>query len=165
MTTPDIIILILLLISTVSGLFKGFISQAIALISVFAGAWLAFHFSQTICSWASQYLTGMSEEVMNILAFALIFIITVVLLGFIGGLIKKVIKIALLGWLDRILGMVLALAVGIMITGLILVLFDSINNLFGIVDSEVLSNSILYNSVKDLAYQVFPYLKALIFKQ
>ena len=164
MTTPDIIILLVLLISVVIGLFKGFISQAIAVISVFAGAWLSFHFSRTLCDWAAQYLTGVSEQLMNIIAFAIIFIFAVAILGLVGRLIKKIIRIAFLGWLDRLLGMMLALAVGLMVTGLCVVLFDSINNMLQLVKPEILSESTLYGPVKDFAYNIFPYLKALIYK-
>ena len=44
-------------------------------------------------------------------------------------------------------------------------MFDTINLKYGLVSETALSESIMYNSIKDLAYTVFPYLKELLMKQ
>jgi hypothetical protein len=53
-----------------------------------------------------------------------------------------------------------ALAIGVFI-----ILFDTVNVKFGLVKPEILDGSIVYTSLRDLSYLVFPYLKELFFRQ
>lgn len=164
MATIDIIIVILLVPAVFQGLTKGFMSQAIALVSVIAGAWLAFHFSEKICGFIAPYLGEISPTVLHIVGFVLIFTLVVFLLYLVGGLLKKIIKFAMLGWIDKLLGIILALLKISFVIGILIILFNSLNNTYGWVDEAKLSESILYGPFKDAAYKVFPYLKALLFK-
>ena len=93
-------------------------------------------------------------------------ILIVISLGVVllGKLLTKVLEVAMLGWLDKTLGLVFALAVNALIIGLFIILFDTVNLKFGFVKPEVLDGSIVYTSLKDLSYLVFPYLKGLFFK-
>ena len=72
---------------------------------------------------------------------------------------------AMLGWLNKALGLLLGIVVTLLILGVIIVMFDTINLKYGLVSETALSESIMYNSIKDLAYTVFPYLKELLMKQ
>lgn len=164
MATLDIIILICFIPAIIRGLQKGFIEQAVALLSLVLGAWLAFHFSTAISDWLHPYI-DVSETVLNIISFALIVIVTSVLLFLLGRLLTGIMKLVLLGWLDHLLGLVFALLKAALIVGLAVVLFDTLNLKFGFVDQEVLDASALFNPIKDLAYTVFPYLKEFLFKQ
>ena len=51
-----------------------------------------------------------------------------------------------------------------LILGVFIVLFDTLNQKFGFVKPEVLDGTVVYSSLRDLCYLVFPYLKALFFK-
>ena len=68
-------------------------------------------------------------------------------------------------WLNKALGLLLGIVVTLLILGVIIVMFDTINLKYGLVSETALSESIMYNSIKDLAYTVFPYLKELLMKQ
>ena len=57
-----------------------------------------------------------------------------------------------------------ALAVNALVIGVFIILFDTVNLKFGLVKPEVLDGSIVYSSLRDLSYLVFPYLKGLFFK-
>ena len=163
MATPDIIILVCLIPAVIEGLSKGFIVQVIGLISVIIGAWLAFHFSEPLCTWLTTYLNGVSPDVLHVVLFTVILVVSMVVLNLLGRLVRKVVKLALLGWLDRILGLAFSLAKYILIIGLVIILFTSLNGIFEWVDESYLADTKVYAPVKDIAYKVFPYLKALIF--
>lgn len=164
MATLDIIILICFIPAVIRGLQKGFIEQAVALISIVLGAWLAFKFSSMVCDWLKAYI-DVSETVLNIISFALIIIVTAFLLFLVGRLLTGFMKLVLLGWLDRLLGIVFALLKTALIIGLTIVMFDTLNVKFEFVKAETLDASVLYNPIKDMAYTIFPYLKELLFKQ
>ena len=71
MSTPDIIILICFLPAIISGIMKGFIEQAVALVSLILGAWLAFKFSTVVSGWLQPYFE-VSETVLNVISFVVI---------------------------------------------------------------------------------------------
>ncbi|MBQ0150522.1 MAG: CvpA family protein [Bacteroidales bacterium] len=165
MSTLDIIILICFLPAVISGIHKGFIAQVISIVSLFVGIWLAFHFSDLACSWLSQYLTGVSETLLNVAGFAVVFCIVAVLLYLVGKIIHGLVKMVSLGWLDWVLGLVFAILKAGLIIGVVLIFFDTINLKFELVAEEKINSSVLYAPIRDFSYKIFPYLKALLFKQ
>lgn len=165
METLDIIILICFLPALVQGIKNGFVSQVISLAAVFFGAWLAFRFSEVTCDWLAKYLPNVSDAVLHAIGFIVVFLFVVLILNLLGRILERVLKLAMLGWLDKLLGIALALAKGVLIIGLLIIVFSTINDKFTLVSAEKLDASIFYNPIKDIAYKVFPYLKSLIFKQ
>ena len=165
MCTLDIIILICFALTVVSGIWRGFIAQVVSLASVIAGIWLAFHFSEMVCEWLRQYLPNVSETILNIAGFVLILLVVSLLLHLVGKLILGLFKAVDLGWLNWILGIIFSLLKGALIIGLLLILFDTLNLKFELVKPETIDQSVLYAPIRDAAYKVFPYLKALLFKQ
>ena len=162
MNILDIILLICFVPAVVQGFRKGFIAQVIAIISIIAGVWLSFHFATVVSTWLGQYIQG-SEQVMKIVAFALIFIAAIAVLALLGKLIEGAVKLVMLGWLNRLLGVIFSLLKAGLIVGLCIMAFCSLNNTFELVSEETLEASVLFPPLKDLAYTVFPYLKELFF--
>ena len=68
----------------------------------------------------------------------------------------------MLGWLNRLLGVIFALLKTGLIVGLAIMAFDSINNTFKFVQESVMESSILYPPLKSLAYEIFPYIKDML---
>ena len=164
MSTPDIIILICFLPAVISGIMKGFIQQVIALVSLLLGAWLAFKFSNVVGEWLQPYFE-VSETVMHVISFAVIMVAVVLVLFVLGKVLTGVTRLVMLGWLDRLLGLVFALLIAGLLIGIGIVLFDTLNAKFELVDNALLEESVLYSPIRDIAYTVFPYLKELLLKQ
>lgn len=164
MSTLDIIIIICFMPFLIQGLVKGFIVEVISIVSVFVGAWLSFRFSNVVCEYIAPYLE-VSDKVLHVISFILIMVAAILGLYLVGRLIRGLIKIVMLGWLDRLLGIALSLVLGTMVIGLAIMLFNTINTTFGLVSEETLAESVLYTPIKDIAYTVFPYFKELLFKQ
>ena len=164
MATLDIILLCCFIPGIIRGISKGFLEQALALGGIVLSVWAAFHFSTLVCSWLKPYV-DVSETTLNVISFALILVVVSLLVFLVAKLLTKVAEIAMLGWLNKTLGLVFALAVNALVIGVFIVLFDTINTKFGFVKPEVLDGSIVYTSLRDLSYIVFPYLKSFFFKQ
>ena len=62
-------------------------------------------------------------------------------------------------------GVAAAVLVTALVVGIVIILFDTVNLKFGLVKAETLSESVLYGTLKDFGYLVFPYLKQLLLKQ
>ena len=162
MNILDIILLICFIPAVVQGLRKGFISQAISIVSLIVGLWLSARFASAVSVWIGQWITA-SGQVLEIVAFALILILVFLALGAIGKLLEATIRLVMLGWLNRLLGVVFALLKTMLIVGLVIMAFNSLNVTFGFVKEEVLNQSMLYPPLKNLANDVFPYLRDMIF--
>lgn len=163
MNTLDIILIICLSAALIEGLVRGFTEQIIALVSIIAGTWAAFKFSQLVCSMLQPYLQ-ISEKVLYVIVFVLMIVVVILLLRLFGKVIKASIKFVMLGWLDRLLGALFALIKVSLIIGIVIILFNTINSSFHIVSESVMENSVIYAPMKRFAYGVFPYFKELLFK-
>ena len=164
MATLDIILLVCFIPGIIRGISKGFLEQALALAGIVLSVWTAFHFSGLVATWLQPYV-DFSETTLNVIAFALILVAVSLLVLLIAKLLTKVTELAMLGWLDKLLGLVFALAVNALFIGVFIVLFDTLNTKFELVKPEVLDGSIVYTTLRDLCYLVFPYLKSFFFKQ
>ena len=161
MNALDIVLLVLLIPALVRGITKGFLEQAISLVGVIVSVYLAYKFSGVVCEKLKDYLT-VSETILNVVAFALVLIVALLVVVLIAKLVTSVAEMATLGWLNKALGVVFALAMAILVMSILIILFDTINVKFELVKSPVLEESTLYRPLKDLGYFVFPYLKQLL---
>lgn len=161
MNTLDIILAICLLPAVIQGVSKGFISQAVALISLIVGVWASFQFAEVVCSFIMPYLS-IPEPVTHVIAFILIFCVVALALHLLEKIILKVVKIVMLGWLDKLLGIAFAVFKAVLIIGVLVMLFNTINIEGRFVSQETLDSSVLYGPIKDFAYTVFPYFKQLL---
>lgn len=162
MNILDIILLLCFVAALIQGIRKGFIAQAIAIISIVAGVWLSFRFSTLVSIWLTQYIPA-SGQVLKTVAFALILILVIWGLAALGKVIEATVKIAMLGWLNRLLGALFALLKCALIVGLVIMAFSALNSTFHIVSEDLLNTSSVYPPLKRFAYSVFPYLKDLFF--
>ena len=95
MNILDAIILLCLIPAVIQGLRKGFISQVISILSIVVGVWAAARFTKIVTDWISQYITA-SEQIIGIVAFALILIGVFLVLGIVGKLLESILKLTLL---------------------------------------------------------------------
>lgn len=160
MNILDIVLLVCLIPALIQGLRKGFIAQVVAIISLVLGGWLAFKFSAVVTEWLAQWL-DITGQALNIISFILIFAVVVTLLFLLGKILEASVKIILLGWLNKLLGLVFALFKYALVIGLLVILFDSINDKFSLVSRSYLDSSFMYSGLKSISYSVFPYLKSL----
>ena len=158
----DIIILICCIPALVQGFRKGFISQAVSLVSLVLGAWLAFKFSEPVGEWIKT-MADVNGVILQVLSFTLIFLVVYLVLLLIGKIIQSLVKVVMLGWLDKLLGVFFALLKMLLIIGLIIICIDAVNSTLPIIPSKTLDESVLYHPIKSVADVVFPYLKELIF--
>lgn len=163
MCVLDIILSLCLIIALVQGLLKGFTEQIIALVSIIAGTWIAFKFSKLVCNLILPYLNA-SEKFLYVLVFILMVALVICLFHLLGKIIKASIKFVMLGWLDRLLGAIFSTIKAALIIGIVIILFSTLNSTFHVVEQKYLDESVLYTPLKNIAYDIFPYLKQLLFK-
>ena len=102
MHTFDIIILIIISIFVIIGIKRGFIVEVFRLFAMIGGFVIAFIYYKDISHFIP--LSKIPLQVLNGIAFVLLYIATAVGLLCIGWGLKKLIHFSLLGWIDRLLG-------------------------------------------------------------
>lgn len=161
MNVLDIILLLCLIPAVVQGFTKGFIAQLFALAALVAGAWTAYHFSWTATHWLLRHIE-VSAAVLHAVLFAVLFVTAFYLFNYLGEALRKIVKLVLTGWGDRLLGVVFALLKTGLVIGLLIILFHALNTRFHLVPAGILDESVLYGSLKDITYAVFPYFKEML---
>ena len=161
MNILDIILLVCFVPAIFQGIRKGFIAQAVSIISILLGIWASAQFADVVSGWIAQYITA-SEQALRLVAFALILVLVFLVLAALGKMLEGVIRLVMLGWLNKLLGVIFALLKTGLIVGLAIMVFDSLNDNLKIVEDAVLNESILYPPLKKTAFEVFPYLKDML---
>ena len=161
MNSLDIVFLVLFIPGIIRGLTKGFLEQVISLGGIVLSAFLAYRCSGFACDILKDYIT-VSDTVMRVIGFATVLVLALVAVILLAKLVTKVVEMASLGWLNKILGIVFSLFTTALILSILIILFDTVNVKFELVSSPILQESVLYGHLKDFGYFVFPYLKQLL---
>ncbi|MDR0955100.1 MAG: CvpA family protein [Rikenellaceae bacterium] len=154
MTVLDIILLLLLLYALYTGVKRGFIAQLGGIVAIVAGIWLACRYSEAVGAWL-----GIDPEVARYVAFALIVIACILLIGGIGWCLGKMFHLIGLGFLNRLGGVILSLAKMTLILGALLMAFGQINNHTQLVSPQQFERSLLYGPVVRVTGFALPFLK------
>jgi membrane protein required for colicin V production len=120
MNILDIIIIAAVIFFLIRGIFRGIVREIGSLAGVVLGIWLANAYHPTLALLLKSFIPP--GKYLPLIAFALIFLVVLVLCNLLGWLLKKLFQRIFLGWMDRILGACLALLKGIILSYLIIVL-------------------------------------------
>lgn len=161
MGTIDIVILACFLPAIFIGLKNGLIRQLVGLAVVILGIWLSVRFSDVVSAWITAAKITTEPFWAKAISFVLIFVAVALVLNLVGKLLEKVLDIAMLGWLNRLLGMVVAIATGALVIGTLVYLVNSANSLLGFIPQEQIDQSKFFKPLLELVQTVFPYLKQL----
>lgn len=158
MSILDIILLIVLIYAGFNGFRKGLIAQAAKLAALIVGIWGAIRFSDFTANLIAKHFT-VNAQYLSLLAFAITFIALVVGVHFLGIVLEKVLKLALLGIVNKLLGMVLGFLKMALIASVILIIVDNLNVKLKFMPEGYGEKSFLYEPVKKIAPAIYPYLK------
>ncbi|MHA7055596.1 CvpA family protein [Aquimarina sp. M1] len=151
----DIILGILLLWGLIRGFSKGLFVSLASLVALVAGIYIAVHFSHLAGGYLEKYVNW-GDGAMKLTAFAITFIVVVVLISLAGKLLTKIADFASLGVLNKLLGAAFGVLKFAFIASVVIIFVDAGNRSLGIIKQETLKSSILYLPVKKLAPMVLP---------
>lgn len=162
MNTLDIILLLLFIPGIVRGLSKGVLEQGVSLVGIVLGALLAYKYYAAVGAWLGGFWE-VSETVLNILGFAFILLLSLTVVMLLAKLFTKLADMASLGWINRVLGLVLSILITAFVLGILIMVFEALNGQFEFVkDSKLLEESVVYPILRDFTQTVMPFLKQVI---
>jgi len=124
MSLVDILIWVLLLLFTVKGFSRGLIKEVCSLLGMLAGGWAGFKYSAFLAE-AARPLIHLPPRIAVALSFILIFLLIGLLFFLLGHLLTVVLKIMLLGGINRIGGVIFGFLEGAFIVCMALYLLTT----------------------------------------
>ena len=155
MNVFDIVITVFFLFGFVRGLMKGLFIEIASLVALIGGVWGSIHFSYFIGDFLKESVSW-SEKQISLAAFAITFILIIVVVSLLGKFLTKLADLAALGLVNKILGGIFGLAKIGLVLSIVFIFFDRMNGTISFVDEETLEESILYKPVKSIAPTIFP---------
>ncbi|MEM7196143.1 MAG: CvpA family protein [Pseudomonadota bacterium] len=113
MNYVDIAILVIVLVSVLIGLFRGFIRETLSLISWGVALWVAYVFANTGAVYLEPYIPQPPLRIAA--AFAGIFLVVLIAASIVSYIIYRLIAVAGISGIDRTLGTLFGLVRGIVI--------------------------------------------------
>ena len=156
----DIIILVVLAAFGFGGWRKGLITEAATLLGLGIGLYGAFHFSDFTANKLLE-IVEINPKYLNVISFIVTFIVLAILVNILGRLISKVVKSINLGFIDRLGGLVLGFAKGLLICSLLVMLLNTLQ-VKDIIKPKDKEESVLYPYVEravPYVYQGFDLVK------
>lgn len=119
----DIVIVIILSYCLIRGLFRGLVKELSSIVGVLGGFYAAYSYYPLIAKLLSSWIQNTAY--LNILSFLIIFISVFLIISILGIVIKYILNIAFLGWMDRICGAGFGIVKAILIASVLLIMLTS----------------------------------------
>jgi membrane protein required for colicin V production len=119
----DVIFVCIIGFYLIRGLFRGFIKEIFSIIGVFVGFFVAVSYygflSQYLIRWISH------PSYLPLISFFTIFLFVYLFISILGVIIKYLLRITILGWVDRLFGLLFGAAKGALFASIILVVLTA----------------------------------------
>lgn len=157
----DIIILVIVFASAIIGAFKGFISQLVSMASLVLGIIGASKFTPAIADYLKAYINT-SETTLHIICFIVLLLAIILICGLVGRAVEQIIQLSMLGWMNRLLGIIFSAIKAVIILSLVTVLIGYIQKTWNVLPENMFSGSIIYPHLVEVADKICPLFKSLI---
>jgi len=122
MTAADYLIVLLCVLSAGIGIWRGFVKEALSLLTLLAAIWLAWRFANVLApklgNWAAD------AEVRVWTARVIVFVLAIAVGAVVSWLARQLIRHTGLSGVDRLLGGAFGFARGVLIVGLMVIVLD-----------------------------------------
>ena len=150
----DIIIAVPLLYGLIKGFSNGLVKEVTSLLALFIGVYVAINFSEYLEPKFIDILDGYQEFV-PVLAFGVLFLVSVLCIKALGFVVDKLTKALALGLFSRLFGGFFGfLKVVVIFSFLLFVITD-----YNLVNKQIKNGSVLFDPLTDIAKTITPQLK------
>ncbi len=144
MNSLDIGILSIASIFFIRGIFRGFIFELVTVIGLILGYIISITYLSIVSGIILSFFPSLPNSIVNIVGFFVLFVGTNMLLRVIANLLTKTLKIAMLGWLNHLLGGLFGLLKGVILMSILVFVIDLIPFSATLLESIEVKQSLLY---------------------
>lgn len=159
MARIDLLFIIIFALAGIAGFRKGFIAQAVMLVALLLGLWAAIHLADVV-TYQVLHQQPMEHSTARLVALTVIFASVVLLVYFAGKFARRILQLTLLGWLDRLLGLLLSIFKTALLLSVLLTILGSSHLAERLVDPTIQQRSLFYGPVQRLAPAIYPRLRS-----
>jgi membrane protein required for colicin V production len=159
MNILDIIILIFSIPVIISGYKKGFIRQVITIIGLLVGSWIASGLGDNVGEWFMPLTKSSSnpQGMASLMGFATVLVAVLLIFWLAGRIVEKIILIVVPDFVNKILGVLLSIANGILLLCVLYLIFELLNKIYFFPDlMEVVESSLFYPIIESTAKTLLP---------
>lgn len=161
MNILDVIIILCCCPLLISGYKKGFVNQALSIVALLAGAWIASGLGDTTSEWIRPMVEGKCDhpqQMSYIIGIAITFIVVCLSLYLIGTLIEKLLLIIIPEWVNKVLGVGLAVTNSLLLLCTLFLVFQVLNKIFLFTDlkSALFTDSTLFQLIESTSQKLLP---------
>ena len=125
MNAFDFVVLAAVAFGVLHGLRNGLLTMVTSFVALIAALYLAsLHYSEAAAIIARQF--GTNPTLATVLGYVAVFLVVFIAVQFVGGLIVGVLRMASLGWIDRLAGGFLGGAIAAAVAGLAVMLLTTV---------------------------------------
>jgi membrane protein required for colicin V production len=139
----DIVFAIIIVLALIKGFQKGLVVALFSFVAFFIGLAAALKLSALVAGYLGKS-TNISNQWLPIISFAVVFIIVIILVRLGAKMIEKSVQAVMLGWLNKIGGIIFFLAIYITIFSVLLFYADQLN----LLQQETINKSVSYKYVQ-----------------
>jgi len=147
--TIDIIFIVFIILAIIQGYRRGLIVAAFSVIALFIGLAAALKLSVVTAGYIGQAVK-ISDRWLPFIAFAVIFLIVILLVRWVAILLQKSVEIAMLGWLNRLGGILLYVTLFIIVFSVLIFFAEKIQW----IKPDTKNDSLVYPYIQPLGMQV-----------
>lgn len=154
----DMVVIIFVGWNMVRGFMKGFVQEIFQIVAYVLGIFVAFKFSHWLAEWLKTEFS-IDAAYTFLIAFALLFIGTVVLCFFISKIVESFFKIIQISTLNKIAGLVFSTAKAILLMSILALGISKLDRFNFVMKEEQRTNSLTFYPLVNLAEASLPVLK------
>lgn len=163
MSLIDIVLLGILLLGLINGYRRGLFIEITSLLGLILGVYGAIHFSYFVSNMLKNRVDW-DSSLIQIIAFAITFLIIVVVLLLLGKVLTKIAETIMLGFFNKILGALFGVLKVGLILSLVLIIFSEFNRTLKFMDKSRVEHSKYFEPIKNFAPAIFPKLVTVVEK-
>jgi membrane protein required for colicin V production len=138
----DILFLVIMVMAVIKGFSRGLIVALFSVLAFIVGIAAAIKLSAVVANYLKENIS-VSNQWLPIISFAVVFILVVILVRLGAKLVEKTFQIAMLGWVNRIGGILLFVVLYTVLFSVVLFYAQKIN----IIKTETIAASATYNYI------------------
>ena len=139
----DLVLVVIMIVAIIKGYQRGLIVGVFSLVGIIIGLAAAIKLSAVVAGYIGKAIT-ISHTWLPIISFIIVFIIVVLLVRLGANMLQKTVEVALLGWVNRLGGILLYIAIYLIIYSVILFYAEQVN----LVKPDTIHNSVTYTFIQ-----------------
>ncbi len=118
MNILDILLIIIVVFCVIRSWSKGFIREIFSILGIIVGVLVASRYYQLLFPYVGRYISD--DAFISLLSFTLVFLGTFTIVAVLGMLVKALVRIMFVGWVDHTMGGIFGFVKGLLFVSLII---------------------------------------------